>query len=297
MEASNTGSGAHDLPKSENEVGMVNLNTVELFHQSTTAKTRPLTRDELEGEIEAYILFPVYKSVKEHVPVWNFASTALPQGSYERVALNQSFESTEYLVLDYDGGYSIEEFLSRYAGFKFFLHTSFSHTKEQNRFRVIMPLDGSVTKAELLALKKSPLFPGIDPKSFEISRFFLYPCMRPDYFFKVNEGLLYPAQTIRAFRPEPQQKSITRDRSGKIKNPEKYLKSALPLVEKKISSFNIKLRGLGRDVNTKIFTFYKELYSLFEKCGSRNPDWEAKNVLLSHATHAKTISDINGKRL
>lgn len=55
------------------------------------------------------------------------------------------------LVLDIDGGTSVEEALDRCAGWAMLLHTSWSHREETPKFRVILPLARTVPPADWTA--------------------------------------------------------------------------------------------------------------------------------------------------
>lgn len=60
-----------------------------------------------------------------------------------------SFLGSELIFLDIDGGLSIREFLKTETSQKMlFLYTTSRHTKELNRFRVIIPLDNFITDKE-----------------------------------------------------------------------------------------------------------------------------------------------------
>jgi len=57
-------------------------------------------------------------------------------------------EALSCLVLDYDGGTTIEEALAAWSWRRGILHTSWSHTEDLHKFRVILPLERPVDAAD-----------------------------------------------------------------------------------------------------------------------------------------------------
>lgn len=95
------------------------------------ALSRPVVRTDLAGRI-ARGQSP--DKVKRLLPAW---SPATFRG--ERRCADEVLD-VGLLVLDYDGGASIDDELDRWCGYRLALHTSWSHTLVLPKFRVVLPL-------------------------------------------------------------------------------------------------------------------------------------------------------------
>lgn len=81
------------------------------------------------------------------------------------------------LMLDYDGGRTIQQVQTDLEGFDYVLYTSHSHSQSKNKFRVVMPFTHMLTKEEFRAKEDSIklTFPYVDDASFSESQaFFLH---------------------------------------------------------------------------------------------------------------------------
>lgn len=108
------------------------------------------------------------------------------------------------VVVDFDHGATIEETIERLKPFEFLLYTSFSHTAESHRFRVIIPFLEPLTATEMeervdnfmLALD------GCDRCSFSFSQsFYLYsahPDRKDNARIHYNQGEFMDAKKIPA---------------------------------------------------------------------------------------------------
>lgn len=115
---------------------------------------------------------------------------------------NESFQQIDLLVLDIDDGMTIEEAKIKFAEYSAIIGTSKSHQKIKNkgksnekaacdRFRVIIPLEGIIDKAEdyletWLQAQKS--WPQIDTACKDLARFY-YPCKE---IIWTNSGKSWP---------------------------------------------------------------------------------------------------------
>lgn len=109
---------------------------------------------------------------------------------------SKNITSLSTLVLDYDCGFSIAEFMMRYYKFRFYLYTSSSHTPQKNKFRVIIPLEREIlineyTKEMRLALEK--YFKECDKTAFYKDHPFFIPAKKEEneYIYKINYGRLF----------------------------------------------------------------------------------------------------------
>lgn len=78
------------------------------------------------------------------------------------------------LVLDYDGAQQISEVQEWFEGLEYILYTTFRHTKETNKFRVVLPFTRLATRREITAKTKSitETFQEVDHASFSESQSF-----------------------------------------------------------------------------------------------------------------------------
>jgi hypothetical protein len=88
------------------------------------------------------------------------------------------------LVLDVDsGGVSQQDLEEHLAGATFLAHTTFSHTPEHPKWRVIIPLSRSVQPSEYVRLWTwaTSVVPGVDLVTKDPSRGYFVPCHRPGH--------------------------------------------------------------------------------------------------------------------
>lgn len=104
------------------------------------------------------------------------------------------------LVLDFDKGTTLAEEAERWKGHYFIIHTSFSHTPEHHRFRMILPFQTPVPRdewPEVWAWAQS-LSPAIDPKCKDVGHVYALPRapVRANYSWAINHGhpLLVPGR-------------------------------------------------------------------------------------------------------
>lgn len=87
---------------------------------------------------------------------------------YSRNYSSQSKDSFRYvdsIILDIDDGITIEEFTEQYKEYDFLLYTTWSHTNDHHKFRVIIPLSETIEiygKCNLFVKAKRRLFPKQD---------------------------------------------------------------------------------------------------------------------------------------
>lgn len=109
---------------------------------------------------------PLSKS-KEECPLWMFCS--LFEGS-DKKRNQENYDEINSLLLDFDDNVTIKEFQQKYSEFNYYLYTTTSHSKEQDKFRVIVPLKSPIKYSEV---RRSEVleallgfFAGIDVSSF-----------------------------------------------------------------------------------------------------------------------------------
>jgi hypothetical protein len=94
------------------------------------------------------------------------------------------------LVLDYDGKTNIDEAIKLSSNYSFALYTTFRHTEEIHKFRVVIPFSRAVTSKELHAKEKAiqSIFKDVDHASFSESQSF-YLHSGVNKFTYINKGV------------------------------------------------------------------------------------------------------------
>lgn len=142
--------------------------------------------------------------------LWKFSSFK------EHVRANVNGITRYALELDFDSGMTIEYFENRYKSLEYYLYTTPSHSTNQNKFRVILPINPEPysvldnSQAKRAALKD--YFKSID--STCISNFQNVPSLTDSYYYKFNEGVKFSWQRIQSqitanlLKAKPTTKSI-----------------------------------------------------------------------------------------
>ncbi len=157
----------------------------------------------LAGLVRALTTFPVIETAnKLTLPAWSPARFA------ERAARKSAAVSdVSCVVLDFDEG-DPDSALSAWTGVLTVLHTTWSHSPELPRFRVIVPLARAVplarwSEAWTLAAKRAP---GADPACKDPARLYFRPALaNPDapHFARVQDGELLDILAILPDEPPP----------------------------------------------------------------------------------------------
>jgi hypothetical protein len=101
------------------------------------------------------------------------------------------------IVLDYDKGVDILEAMDRCKGLEYVLYTTFNHTIDDHRFRVVVPfikplLAEDIPK-KLESMKET--FPGVDNASFSVSQGFYFHAGHNDPIAFHNKGYMIDPYT------------------------------------------------------------------------------------------------------
>lgn len=180
-----------------------------LFESVQKAYTRPeWIVDNSWEEIAKFLLTHQEGETKESIPLfnlWQFDQQGelgrkriyennTPTENYEEVSgtIRRCKKNAQFcwgLVLDYDGKATTSEAIERFSTFTFALYTSFRHTLETNKFRVIFPFKSPATVQELKEKRTSlqETFQEVDNASFSESQSF-YLHSGPNPYTYYNEG-------------------------------------------------------------------------------------------------------------
>lgn len=94
-----------------------------------------------------------------------------------------NIKAVHYVVLDCDGGITFDHTQDLLAGFEAVMHTSYSHTPDQHKFRVVLPLSAPIPSNKLRSMcqQMDALLGGhLDKACMEPARFFYLPACPPD---------------------------------------------------------------------------------------------------------------------
>ncbi|MCH7421453.1 hypothetical protein [Shewanella sp. MM_2022_3] len=108
----------------------------------------------------------------------------------------------EFFYVDVDDGATIEEVETALNGYTYLLYTTFSHTPQKPKFRVIMPLETALSYEEWNTRKDSmkQMFKFADPAGFTFCQYMVTPVVSPNnrssYVFKTNTGKPFDALAL-----------------------------------------------------------------------------------------------------
>lgn len=113
----------------------------------------------------------------------------------------ENYDKVLALELDFDSNVSIKEFEEKYSKFEYYLYTTSSHSKHNNKFRVIVPLAFSVSfKVYSDKIMKECLtifWEGIDSSCFaNFHNMPNKPQNGEEYYYKINTGELWSFELL-----------------------------------------------------------------------------------------------------
>jgi hypothetical protein len=96
------------------------------------------------------------------------------------------------IVLDVDEAMTIEQAIDMLSPIEFVLYTTFRHTAEQHKFRIIIPFKRPLLAADIAGRQASisETFPGVDNASFTVSQSFYFHSGNKDRFTYHNKGVI-----------------------------------------------------------------------------------------------------------
>ena len=149
-----------------------------------TCQTVPYTLDTFKHSIKN----PIICEDKSDITLVGFytlierSKRQLSKGRVIRMADNFKYQIA--IVLDYDNGYTPKQFIKDYASLKLycFMYTTYSHSKEKDKFRVVIPLKDPVPvefmRKNYVRNALEDIFPEADPSTFYAGRFFYIPAKK-----------------------------------------------------------------------------------------------------------------------
>jgi hypothetical protein len=96
------------------------------------------------------------------------------------------------IILDYDGGATVEQAITQLTGLEYVLYTTFRHSPELNKFRVVIPFSRPLLAADIRGRQRDirSLFPQVDAASFSMSQSFYFHSGATDPIAYHNQGTI-----------------------------------------------------------------------------------------------------------
>ena len=96
------------------------------------------------------------------------------------------------IVLDYDKNQTIEQTIDELEGIEYVLYTTFRHTRENHRFRVVIPFSRPLLAEDVPGRQKDikTMFPNVDNASFSVSQSFYFHSGKEDSIAYHNKGIM-----------------------------------------------------------------------------------------------------------
>lgn len=133
-------------------------------------------------DVYAAIQHPAIYHSKDSIPLWRFVTLNGKPGRRDDV-----YSAVTAICIEYDDGVvTLESFIEAHQDDVFMWYTTWSHTEEVPRFRVILPLKSPITWADYKLIKADllALFPSCDMSAF--SNWQKVPCARAGYRYGLN---------------------------------------------------------------------------------------------------------------
>lgn len=144
------------------------------------------------SQLENILQHPLNKP-KEDCPLWFFCS--LKDENNKKRTLDNMYEINA-LILDFDDNISIRDFKENYSKYYYYLYTTTNHSKDQDKFRVIVPLKIPVNYIEIrdryMSESLCNFFKGVDVSSFRnFHNFPNLPKIHSDYYYHKNNSEIF----------------------------------------------------------------------------------------------------------
>jgi len=96
------------------------------------------------------------------------------------------------IVLDYDKNQTIEQTINELSGIEYVLYTTFRHTIDNHRFRVVIPFSQPLLACDVAGRQKNikKKFPTVDNASFSASQSFYFHSGKNDPIAFYNQGIM-----------------------------------------------------------------------------------------------------------
>jgi hypothetical protein len=109
------------------------------------------------------------------------------------------------IVLDVDKSMTMNQVMEQLKDVEYVLYTTFRHTAENHRFRVIIPFSQPLLSQDIPLYQASikEYFPGVDNASFSVSQSFYFHSGKNDSIAYHNKGIMIDPYVFERREPEP----------------------------------------------------------------------------------------------
>jgi len=109
------------------------------------------------------------------------------------------------IVLDVDKSMTMEQVMEQLKDVEYVLYTTFRHTADNHRFRVIIPFSKPLLAGDIPLYQASikEYFPGVDNASFSVSQSFYFHSGKNDPVAYHNKGIMIDPYVFERREPEP----------------------------------------------------------------------------------------------
>lgn len=187
------------------------------------------------------------------------------------------------IVLDVDDELSIEETVTKLEGIEYVLYTTFRHTQNKNKFRVIIPFSTPLLKEDIEGRQQSIIdtFPGVDNASFSESQSFYFHSGKNDSLsFRVRGSMVNPYD----FEYKEKEVFVPHQIEHKEFDDEQFTKYKQAVIESLESCSGLHYAGTG-DNNLGVLT----LVSICKSIGLTYNEYE--NICVKIADPTSMLKD------
>jgi len=121
----------------------------------------------------------------------------IPEGTYDEIPntvrrCKNNVVAINGIVLDVDDKMTIEQAQDLYKDIEHVLYTTFRHTTNKHKFRVVIPFSQPLLAADIAGRQDAIVetFPGVDQASFTVSQSFYFHSGHTSSFSNWNEGVM-----------------------------------------------------------------------------------------------------------
>ena len=119
------------------------------------------------------------------------------------------------IVLDFDKDQSIEQTIDELDGLEYVLYTTFRHTLDNHRFRVVIPFSRPLLAEDVAGRQKDikTMFPNVDNASFSVSQSFYFHSGKEDNIAYHNKGVMIDPYIFEVEEIKPYVDNVVYDKS------------------------------------------------------------------------------------
>ena len=141
--------------------------------------------------------------------------TRIPEGTYDEIPgtvrrCKGNVVAINGIVLDVDEKMSIDEAQQMFREIEYVLYTTFRHTPERHKFRIVIPFSQPLLASDIAGRQAAIVetFPGVDAASFTVSQSFYFHSGHNSPYSVWNEGVMldpyaFEYREPKVWQPQP----------------------------------------------------------------------------------------------